>query len=62
MPKKDADTTTAYYPIQYPFSVDRNWDPADESAPSGTFQTLTNYIPKGQVLVSRLGITELVTS
>ena len=56
MPNK-GDVVTAYYPVQYPFTLDLNWDPRDESQPSGTLQRLVNYIPKGQILVSRSGIT-----
>ena len=56
---KPEDVTQVYYPIQYPFSLDKNWDPRDESMPSGTFSELVNYIPKGQVLFTRKGITEL---
>jgi len=58
MPNK-GDTRRAYYPIQYPFSLDLEWDPKDEQMPSGTFQVLINYIPRGQILESRKGITEL---
>lgn len=61
MPNK-GEAVTAYYPVQYPFTLDLNWDPRDEGMPSGTFQQLVNYIPQGQVLVSRKGITELAHS
>jgi hypothetical protein len=59
MAKADSSTTTVYYPIMYPYSVDRDKDLRDPMTPSGHFVRLVNFITKGQVLRSRLGITEL---
>lgn len=58
MPSR-GEATSAYYPIQYPYTLDVNWDARDESQPSGTFPALVNYIPSRQILMTRLGITEL---
>lgn len=58
MAKADSATSTYYYPIQYPYSVDRDIDPRTEAPPSGYFARLINYIPKGQVVTTRKGITE----
>jgi len=60
MAKKDGEATTVYYPIQYPFSVDRDADLRDPKQPSGRFGRLVNMIVYGQVLKTRYGISELV--
>jgi hypothetical protein len=59
MAKADSATTTAYYPVMYPFSVNRDKDLRDPQTPSGHFTRLVNFITRGQVIRTRLGITEL---
>jgi len=59
MAKADTATTTFYYPVQYPYSVDLDKDLRDPSTPSGHFARLVNMIPRGQIIKTRGGITEL---
>jgi hypothetical protein len=59
MAKADTGTTTFFYPIQYPYSVDKDRDLRDPATPSGHFDRLVNLIPRGQVIRTRGGIEEL---
>lgn len=59
MANADSAVTTFYYPVQYPFSVDRDRDLRDPMSPSGHFARLINMVPRGQIIRTRLGITEL---
>lgn len=59
MANADSAVTTFYYPIQYPFSVDRDRDLRDPMSPSGHMSRMVNFIPRGQILRTRGGIIEL---
>lgn len=48
-----------YIILQPPFSLDKRWDNADANKPSGSFQTLTNYIPNHGILITRDGVTNI---
>lgn len=48
-----------YLILQPPFSLDKRWDNADPNKPSGSFGTLTNYIPDRGILITREGVTTL---
>lgn len=55
--KAESSTSTFYYPMQYPFSVDKDDDETNDQQPSGFFTSLVNYLPVGQIIQSRKGIT-----
>jgi len=40
-----------------PFSLDLYWDSGDPMLPNGIFQVLKNYVPEGDVLRTRKGVT-----
>lgn len=46
--------------IKPPFSLDLEWNEADPEQASGSFQVLKNYMPDGDILRTREGITSFI--